>query len=157
MDKLMKNSVSNISKFSADALQKMLTAEQIPLAKSTKAADGAELTYAMAGWSKTSWKKSADGVIYKRCNDCGQWHPISDFPLAAQLNTRSRDGKSILCMSCTAQKKAEEAKEGKRFTVKLETNNTAKKLESYSDAQILRELRLRGYKGELTVVKSIVV
>lgn len=144
----------NISKFSADALASMLAAEQRKVRVVVKADDGVELIHSMVGWSSDRWRKSADGVLYKKCPSCKQWHPLSEFPLARRINAISRDGRTSLCPKCIAQKDAECVKRGDEITVRT---NDIKKIAVFSDAELLRELRLRGYKGQLTHTQIITV
>lgn len=152
-----------IKKLMADALQNMLSAKRIRIAdhgKESVAADGTKLVYKMEGWGDTTWKQSEDGVIYKRCRGCYKWFPLSEFPPAdgKKRGNPSKDGRASYCNSCKAKRRIADARAGKEFKVKLDNNAAfTKRIADYSDAELLRELRQRGYKGELTFTKIITV
>lgn len=165
----MNNNVSKgMTMAMAEGMDKMLTAKcevkdysHIRGKHCPIAIDGAELNVVMDGYGAQTWRKSKDGVIYKKCKKCKKWHPIGDFAtcqnsgIAAILN---KDGRSSVCMDCQALEQIEKAKNGEEFKVKLNNAQTGRKsLTEYSDAELLRELRLRGYKGELSFTKVVTV
>lgn len=166
MEKIMNNSkkYNVMSKLAADALQAMLAAERISTVNLNKrgrrvviAADGVKLPYAMKGWGKGTWRQSEDGVIYKYCKGCYKWFPLSEFPVLEEKHNTSHDGRSQYCAKCKSKKSIEDANAGKEFRVKLDNSITARVLSDYTDAELLRELRNRGYKGELTYTKTVAV
>lgn len=161
MKKMMNKSVNCARKIAADAMQSMLAAERIAVRGNKRnviAADGMKLPFIMKGWYKRTWRQSEDGVIYKRCGKCHKWFPLSEYPILDKLHGSSRDGRAYCCPKCRSEKNIANAIEGKSFQVQLDENITiSQRLAAYSDTELLRELRTRGYKGELTFSKVISV
>ena len=146
------------------------------------AADGVELMYDAVINEKTgkpmnkSWYKySRDGVIYKKCVICSKWYPLEAFAKNEKTGNAGcrcihciQAGKKIIRKNKNTKKKVsskpktENMKDScKKLTMKEDMDALEMRvligLRQYQDAQLLRELRNRGYSGELTKVTKITV
>ena len=82
--------------------------------------------------------------VTKVCKSCGKEMPIDVFP----KNKNSHDGHSNLCRECLSASKSAANK-------KRHSNNPERPLARFTPRQLMEELRLRGYDGELTYVQRI--
>jgi hypothetical protein len=82
----------------------------------------------------------------KKCKKCGEYLPLSEFP----ANKNASDGHSHLCKRCLT--------ENKRLPYlrkKGQMANPDRPLAKYTPRQLMEELKLRGYDGEITYVQKI--
>lgn len=86
----------------------------------------------------------------KVCKSCGHELPVDQFG----PHPRSKDGLQAVCRTCASQ-----ARKGRRISRHPSENEEiapppkapeVKKLDAFADAEILEELRRRGYKGQLS-------
>ncbi len=85
----------------------------------------------------------------KKCKKCGEVLPLSEFP----TNKNSNDGHSHLCKRClTENKRKPYIDKLKHSCVSTDPNRP---LAKYTPRQLMEELKLRGYDGEITYVQKI--
>lgn len=132
------------------------------------AADGVKLvmddTFDKEGklLNRSKYKHSADGVVYKKCHICNKWYPLSEY-----LINKGTGRPMCKCVHCHTKglkfdKKGNSKKDTLEQTDKImksefEETRLLIGFNQYSDAQIIRELRRRGYTGELTHTSKVIV
>lgn len=120
--------------------------------------DGAALPFGIKGYASDKWRKSEDGVIYKKCHDCGRWFPIDHYPLTDKLLPKSKDGHSCFCKECQDKKSTlRKARLSKIGISEKEAVSPKGVLTAFTDVELIQELRLRGYAGSLSFTKTIAV
>ncbi len=82
----------------------------------------------------------------KVCKKCGKELDMSAFP----LNKNSKDGHSNLCSECLHSQKSKPWK--KKVAIKVDPERP---LSKFTPRQLMEELRIRGYDGELTFTQKI--
>jgi hypothetical protein len=83
----------------------------------------------------------------KQCTKCGRILPISEF----QLNNKTPDGLTHICKNCS-----QKGKKKKNFQLYEKGNeNSNPLLKDFTPRELIQELRIRGYKGELTFIQTI--
>ena len=82
----------------------------------------------------------------KKCKKCGEVLPLSEFP----TNQNSCDGHSHLCKRCLTENKRKPYIREKELKA-----DPDRPLAKYTPRQLMEELKLRGYDGEITYVQKI--
>lgn len=100
----------------------------------------------------------------KVCKHCGRELPLSDF----YTNNKAKDGLATYCKECSnvlsveyarkrRERKKAEAKENERMEFekkyKIYTN---RELAKFTPRELMLELKVRGYEGELVFIEHIV-
>lgn len=85
----------------------------------------------------------------KKCKKCGEVLPLSDFP----VNLKCKDGHFHLCRRCLAENKRAPFFEKRKLSSCSADPN--RPLAKYTPRQLMEELKLRGYDGEITYVQKI--
>lgn len=149
--------------------------------KTLRATDtGSVLTYdadknIITDTSKTTHLWDAFGRQYKKCNNCKKWYLLESFPTSD--SKLSKDGRGPLCPRCMKKKNIKETMlqtciatvdntKGSggtaTSTTSVENNNAPESdcIESITpirqlpDEIIIQEMRRRGYKGSINVIKE---
>lgn len=82
----------------------------------------------------------------KQCPHCKEYKPLQDFG----KNKSRKDGLQAYCRCCTSIMRKE------RYGSLLKSE-TSEKLSAFTPRELIQELRLRGYKGELHYTQIIKV
>lgn len=81
-----------------------------------------------------------------KCKCCGTERPAHDF----RTDKRSKTGYALICKACETQRKKNAlAKAGAAISADIRQRS----LESFTPVELMKELRRRGYDGELTVTE----
>ncbi len=81
-----------------------------------------------------------------KCKCCGMERPAHDF----RTDKRSKTGYALTCKACETQRKKNAlAKAGAAISSGIRQRS----LESFTPVELMKELRRRGYDGELTVTE----
>lgn len=84
----------------------------------------------------------------KVCSKCHELKPLTEF----HKMKGSPDGYQYMCIKC---KKEENNKRKLRAKEHTNTSENNKELSKFTSGQLIKELKIRGYKGELTIEQKI--
>lgn len=84
----------------------------------------------------------------KQCTKCGRILPISEF----QLNNKTPYGLTHICKKLLSKRQKEKKTSN---SMKGGNENSNPLLKDFTPRELIQELRIRGYKGELTFIQTI--
>lgn len=80
-----------------------------------------------------------------KCKCCGTERPAHDF----RTDRRSKTGYALICKACETQKRKNAIAKSGAVVADIRQRS----LEDYTPVELMKELRRRGYDGELTVTE----
>lgn len=81
-----------------------------------------------------------------KCKCCGAERPVHDF----RTDRRSKTGYALTCKACETQRKKNALAKGREA---ISADVRQRTLSSFTPVELMKELRRRGYDGELTVTE----